>query len=55
VALAFAWAIVWFWRGVLPPPQPSAYALAGKLLLAVPLAVAIHAIALRDAFRRTGG
>jgi tetratricopeptide (TPR) repeat protein len=53
--LAFAWAVVWFWRGVLPPPHPSAFALGGKLLVALPLAVVVHAFALRDAFRRTAG
>jgi tetratricopeptide (TPR) repeat protein len=55
VGLSFAWFVIWFWRGVLPPPQPSAYAFAGKLLVAIPLAVAIYAFAIRDAFRRTGG
>ena len=53
--LSFAWFVIWFWRGVLPPPQPSVYALAGKLVVAVPLVVAIYAFAIRDAFRRTGG
>jgi hypothetical protein len=55
VGLAFAWCVIWFWRGILPPPQPSAYALAGKLVVAVPLGIAIYAFAIRDAFRRTGG
>ncbi|HSN92907.1 MAG TPA: hypothetical protein VLS93_16875, partial [Anaeromyxobacteraceae bacterium] len=53
--LAFAWFGIWFWRGLLPPPQPSVYALAGKLVVAVPLAIGVYAFAVRDAFRRTGG
>ncbi len=42
-----------FWRGVTPPPYPSPHALAAKLAVAVPLGLAIWALAVRDAFRRT--
>jgi tetratricopeptide (TPR) repeat protein len=49
----FAAFLLWFWRGVTPPPQPSPYVLAGKLAVAVPLLVLFWALAIRDAFRRT--
>jgi tetratricopeptide (TPR) repeat protein len=49
----FAAFLVWFWRGIVPPPQPSPYALAGKLLFAVPLGLGLWGWAVRDAFRRT--
>jgi tetratricopeptide (TPR) repeat protein len=52
-ALLFAGFLIWFWRGVTPPPQPSPYVLAGKLLFAVPLAAALWGWAVRDVFRRT--
>jgi hypothetical protein len=52
-ALLFAGFLIWFWRGVTPPPQPSPYVLAGKLLFAVPLAAAVWGWAVRDVFRRT--
>jgi hypothetical protein len=45
--------LVWFWRGIMPPPQPSPYVLAGKLLFAAPIGLALWAFAVRDAFRRT--
>lgn len=51
--MLFAAFLVWFWRGVTPPPLPSPYVLAGKLLVAAPLGLAIWALAVRDAFRRT--
>jgi tetratricopeptide (TPR) repeat protein len=51
--LAFLGFAIWFWQGVLPPPQASPYAAALKLAVAVPLFVALYAIAVRDAFRRT--
>ncbi|HSN15591.1 MAG TPA: hypothetical protein VLT61_13240, partial [Anaeromyxobacteraceae bacterium] len=51
----FLAAVVWFWRGVLPPPQPSPWVLAGKLLVAAPLGLALYVLALREAFRRTRG
>ena len=44
---------IWFWQGVLPPPQHSPYAAALRLALAVPLFVALYAVAVRDAFRRS--
>lgn len=53
LALLFAGFVVWFWRGVLPPPQPSGYVLAAKIAVALPVAIAIWAYAVRDAFRRT--
>jgi tetratricopeptide (TPR) repeat protein len=49
----FAAFLVVFWRGIIPPPQPSPYVLAGKLLFAVPLGVGLWVWAIRDAFRRT--
>jgi tetratricopeptide (TPR) repeat protein len=45
--------VVWFWRGIMPPPQPSTYVLAGKLAIAGPLGIALWAFAIRDAFKRT--
>jgi hypothetical protein len=54
LALAFAAFVVVFWRGLLPPPHPSSYVLAGKLAVAVPLAVAVWALTVRSALRRTG-
>ncbi|MGB8931321.1 MAG: tetratricopeptide repeat protein, partial [Anaeromyxobacteraceae bacterium] len=53
VGILFLSAVVWFWRGVLPPPQPSPWVLAGKILVAAPLAIALFALAVREAFRRT--
>ena len=50
-AILFAAFVVWFWRGVMPPPQPSHYVLAGKLAVAAPLGLALWAHAIRDAFR----
>jgi hypothetical protein len=52
-ALLFLGFVVWFWRGVLPPPHPTRWVLAGKLAVAAPLALAVWAVAVRDAFRRT--
>ena len=54
-ALLFAGFLLWFWRGVLPPPQPSPYVLWGKVAVAVPLGLVIYLLAVRDAFRRTRG
>jgi hypothetical protein len=53
LGVLFAAFVLWFWRGVMPPPQPSPYVLAGKIAVAVPLGLAVWAIAVRDAFRRT--
>jgi hypothetical protein len=53
--LLFAGFVVWFWRGVLPPPQPSPYVLWGKLAVALPLGLVVYLLAVRDAFRRTRG
>jgi hypothetical protein len=53
VAILFSAFLLWFWRGVMPPPQPSPYVLAGKIAVAVPLGLAVWALAVRDAFRRT--
>ncbi len=49
--LLFAGFLVWFWRGVVPLPFASPHALGGKLLVALPLGIALYALALRDAFR----
>jgi len=53
--LAFAAFVVVFWRGIIPPPHPSPYLLAGKLAVVLPLGVLLYALAVRDAFRRTRG
>jgi hypothetical protein len=53
LGLLFAGFVLWFWRGVMPPPQPSPYVLYGKIAVAVPLGLAVWAIAVRGAFRRT--
>jgi tetratricopeptide (TPR) repeat protein len=53
VGILFAAFVLWFWRGVMPPPQPSPYVLAGKIAVAVPLGLAVWGLAVRDAFRRT--
>jgi hypothetical protein len=54
-AVLFAVYVVWFWRGVMPPPQPSPYVLWGKLLTMVPFGLAIYLLTVRDLFRRTQG
>ena len=53
VAILFSGFVLWFWRGVMPPPHPSPYVLAGKIVVAAPLGLAVWALAVRDAFRRT--
>jgi hypothetical protein len=53
VAMLFLAVIVVQWRGLLPPPLPTPYVLAGKLAVAVPLGLALWLVAVRDAFRRT--
>jgi hypothetical protein len=53
VGTLFSAFLVWFWRGIVPPPQPSPYVFFGKLLFAVPLGLGVWAWAVRDAFRRT--
>jgi hypothetical protein len=53
VATLFAGFLVYFWRGIVPPPQPSPYVLVGKLAVAAPLGVAVWLLAIRDAFKRT--
>jgi tetratricopeptide (TPR) repeat protein len=52
-ALLFLGFVVWFWHGVVPPPQHSPYAAALRLAVAVPLFAVLYGIAVRDAFRRT--
>ncbi|WP_049760101.1 tetratricopeptide repeat protein [Anaeromyxobacter dehalogenans] len=52
-AVLFPLFVVGLWRGIMPPPYPSPYVLAGKLAVAVPLGVLAWALAVRDAFRRT--
>jgi tetratricopeptide (TPR) repeat protein len=51
----FAVFLVVFRDGVAPPPQPAPLATLGRLAVAVPLAIAVHAFAMRDLFRRTRG
>ena len=53
LGVLFAGFVLWFWRGIMPPPYPSPYVLAGKVAVAVPLGLAVWAIAVRDAFKRT--
>lgn len=52
-ALLFLGFLTWFWRGVMPPPLPTPYLLAGKLAVAVPTALVVYLFAVRDLFRRT--
>jgi tetratricopeptide (TPR) repeat protein len=52
-AISFAGFLIWFWRGIMPPPQPSQHVLVGKLAVALPIGLALWAYAIRDAFRRT--
>ena len=52
-ALLFLGFLAWFWHGVVPPPQHSPYAVALRLVVAVPLFALLYAFAVRDAFRRT--
>jgi len=52
-ALLFVGFLVWFWRGIMPPPSPSPYVLWGKLAVAVPLGLVLYLLVVRDLFRRT--
>jgi tetratricopeptide (TPR) repeat protein len=52
-ATLFAAFLLYFWRGILPPPQPSPYVLFGKLAVAAPFGLGVWLFAIRDAFRRT--
>jgi len=54
-ALLFLGFLTWFWRGVMPPPLPTPYLLAGKLATAIPGAVVIYVAGVRDLFRKTVG
>jgi hypothetical protein len=54
-AILFSVFVIWFWRGIMPPPQPSQYVLACKVVTAFPVGVAVWVLAVRDAFRRTRG
>jgi hypothetical protein len=53
VALLFVGFLIWFWRGLMPPPAPSPYLLWGKLAVAVPAGLLVYLLAVRDLFRRT--
>jgi tetratricopeptide (TPR) repeat protein len=55
LGLLFFGAVVWFWRGLLPPPQPSPWVLLGKVGVALPLGLLLYVLAVREAFRRTKG
>jgi tetratricopeptide (TPR) repeat protein len=52
-SLLFLGFLLWFWRGMMPPPLPTPYLLAGKLATAIPGAAIIYLIGVRDLFRRT--
>jgi tetratricopeptide (TPR) repeat protein len=51
--LLFVGFLVWFWRGIMPPPLPSPYALWGKVAVGVPLGLVVYLLVVRDLFRRT--
>jgi hypothetical protein len=51
--LLFVGYLVWFWRGIMPPPAPSPYVLWGKLAVAAPLGLVVYLLVVRDLFRRT--
>jgi hypothetical protein len=51
--LLFVGFLVWFWRGIMPPPWPSPYVLWGKLAVAAPLGLLLYLLVVRDLFRRT--
>jgi hypothetical protein len=53
VVLLFLGFVIWFWRGVMPPPHPTPYALLAKLAVVVPAALVVWVIAVKDAFQRT--
>jgi tetratricopeptide (TPR) repeat protein len=52
-AVLFTAFVIWFWRGLVPPPQPSSWVFWGKLAVAAPLGLGLWALAVRDVFRRT--
>ena len=52
LGLAFLGFVLLFWRGLVPPPHPSPFLLAGKLAVALPLGLALYGLAVRDAWRR---
>jgi hypothetical protein len=54
LGLFFLGFVIWFWRGLLPPPHPAGSILACKLAVAAPAALVIWGLAVRSAFRRTG-
>jgi hypothetical protein len=51
--LFFVGFLVWFWRGIMPPPLPSPYVLWGKATVAVPVGLVVYLLVVRDLFRRT--
>jgi tetratricopeptide (TPR) repeat protein len=53
LGMLFLLLVLVMWRGLLPPPLPTPYVLAGKLAVVVPLGLLLWAVAVRDAFRRT--
>jgi hypothetical protein len=52
-SLLFLGFLIWFWPGLMPPPLPTPYLLVGKLAVAIPSALLIYLVAVRDLFRRT--
>ncbi|OFX20073.1 MAG: hypothetical protein A2V77_21505 [Anaeromyxobacter sp. RBG_16_69_14] len=55
LVLVFLAAVAVSWRGLVPPPHPPTWAAMGKLAIAVPLALLVWVVAVRDLFRRTRG
>ena len=55
VAFLFAVFLFVFRDGVAPPPQPAPLATLGRLAVALPLAIVVHALAVRDLLKRTRG
>jgi hypothetical protein len=54
-ALAFLGFAAWSSSGLWPAPYPSPYALPAGAIVAAVLGVALWALCVRDAFRRTRG
>jgi hypothetical protein len=53
LGIGFSAFVLVLWRGLIPPPHPSPYVLAGKLAAALPAGLLLYALAVRDVFRQT--